>query len=323
MSDSLALSEGTVGEGMGEALLIFNPRAGRAPGVGTGALDRAQKILDRQRITTVLAPTEGPGSATELARGAVREKRPMVIVCGGDGTLNEVVNGLAGSDVPLALLPAGTANVMAKELNLPWNVERAAEEVVGSRLRRIALGLVVSPASQSPGRYFLSLAGAGPDGQLVRAVDSELKQRTRTLAYWAEGLRQLATYRFPRMCVTLQGLEADATLIVVGRTRNYGGPFQITTRADLFGADFELMLCTARSRWKYLSYLPMLWAGQLRRAREVHFLRATCVRCDPIDSGPIWLQVDGEPAGQLPAEFHIVPEALTLAVPARVGRILS
>jgi diacylglycerol kinase (ATP) len=318
VNDWPAAPGGAVSERVREALLIFNPRAGRAQDARAGALDRARKILLRRKIETVLAPTAGPGAATDLARGAVRENRQMVIVCGGDGTLNEVVNGLAQSAVPLALLPAGTANVMAKELGLPWDVERAAEVVACSTLRRISLGMVVTSGAEDSRRYFLSVAGAGPDGQMVRNVNSGLKQHTRTLAYWVEGLRQLAVYRFPRMRATWQSGEAEATLIIVGRTKYYAGTFRITTRADLFGDDFELMLCSARSRWNFLVYLPMLWAGQIRRARAIRFARATRVRCEPVgDREPIWLQVDGEPAGRLPAEFRIVPGALTLAIPAR------
>ncbi len=300
-----------------DALLIFNPTAGRARGFRSGSLDRARKVLARHGIESELAPTDGPGSGPELARRAVRERRQMVIVCGGDGTLNEVVNGLAGSAVPLALLPAGTANVFAKEMGLPWNVERAASLIAGSRLRRVALGHVTAAELGEGGRYFLSLAGAGPDGAMVRAVRPALKDRVGTLAFWLEAFLQLGVYPFPRFRVTLEGGASEATLIVVGRTKHYAGPLQITTQADLYGNDFELMLCTAKSRWKYLAYMPLLLAGGLRGAREIRFVRAAETHCEPIDTRPVWVQVDGEPAGRLPADFRIVADALTLAVPSR------
>ena len=303
-----------------DAVLIFNPRAGRARGAHSGPLERARKILAGHGIASELAPTTEPGAAADLARQAVRDRRQMVIVCGGDGTLNEAVNGLAGSPVPLALLPAGTANVLAKELGLPWNIERAAALVAGSVLRRIALGLVTTEGTADTGRYFISVAGAGPDGAMVQAVSSALKQRTGTLAYWAEGFRQLALYSFPRFRVTTDDRTFEATLVVIGRTKHYGGPFRITTEASLYGNDFEFMICTTRSRWKYLGYVPMLWAGQLRRARDAHFLRTTTVHCEPLDAIPAWMQVDGEPAGRLPAKFRIVPNALTLAVPKAPSR---
>lgn len=298
-----------------DALVIFNPTAGRARSLHSGGLERARKVLARHGIETDLAPTDGPGSGPEIARRAVREQRQMVIVCGGDGTLNEVVNGMAGSAIPLGLLPAGTANVFAKELGLPWNVERAASLIARSQFRRIALGHVAATDLGEGGRYFLSLAGAGPDGTMVRAVNQGLKDRTGTIAFWLEGIRQLAVYRFPWFRVKLAGETSEATLIVVGRTKHYGGPLQITTGADLYGNDFEVMLCTTDSRWKYLSYIPLLVAGRLRRARNIRFLRTTEIDCEPIDADSIWVQVDGEPAGRLPAQFRIVPDCLTLAVP--------
>jgi YegS/Rv2252/BmrU family lipid kinase len=300
-----------------EALIIFNPKAGRAH---PGSLDRARKILSSAGIETELAPTDAAGAAVEIARRAAAAGRQMVIACGGDGTLNEVVNGLAGSQVALALLPAGTANVLAKELQLPWNIEKAAALVAGSRLRRIALGWVKTESQAGQGRYFLSVAGAGPDGAIVNAVDPDLKARTGTLAYWAAGFQQLTRYKFPRFRATSAHHSFDATLIVVGRTKNYGGPFQITTQADLYGDEFELMLCTTSNPLLFLGYLPLLWAGQLRRARHAHFFKAASVRCEPIGAEAPFFQVDGEPAGQLPAEFRIVPDALTLAVPQISGR---
>ena len=301
-----------------DALVIFNPTAGRARRVRSGALERARKVLARQGIESELAATDGPGSAPGLARQAVRDRRQMVIVCGGDGTLNEVVNGLAGSAVPLALLPAGTANVFAKELGLPWNIERAASLIGGSRFRRISLGHVKAAEGEKDGRYFLSLAGAGPDGAIVRAVNPSLKERTGTVAFWLEGFRQLTSYGFPRFRVKFENETAEGTLIIAGRTKHYGGPVKITTRADIYGNDFELMLCTTSSRWKYLSYMPLLLSGGLRHVPGIRFVRATEMRCEPIDAEPIWVQVDGEAAGRLPAEFRIVRDALTLAIPTKI-----
>ena len=221
------------------ALLVVNPNAGRVRSSESKRLDSARRILERDGIQTDLALTDGPGAASEIARRAVADGRQMVVACGGDGTFNEIVNGLAGSRVPLALLPAGTANVLAKELSLPWNVERAAALVAGSRLRRIALGLATSGEGNAAPRHFLSVAGAGPDGAIVHALDLGLKQRAGVLAYWAEGIRQLAAYKFPRFRVTAGGRQFDSTLIVVGRTKHYGGPFQITTEADLHSDEFE------------------------------------------------------------------------------------
>ncbi len=307
-------------QGIDNAVLIINPNAGRVRGFAPNQLDRARLILQRDGIETDLAPTDGPGAAAEIARSAVAKGRQMVIACGGDGTFNEIVNGLAGSKVPLALLPAGTANVLAKELALPWDIERAAKLVAGSGLRRIALGLAISADGTTPPRYFVSVAGAGPDGAIVHALNLGLKERAGILAYWAEGLRQLTAYNFPRLRVTAAGQVLDGTLVIVGRTKHYGGPFQITTKADLHTDEFELLVVSTASRARYVSYLGFLWLGRLRSARHVTFLKATSLLCEPLDDAPVFTQVDGEPLGRLPVEFRIVPNALTLAVPTRPGR---
>lgn len=296
-----------------DAVLILNPNAGG--GRRVPQLDEARRIFLAAGIETELQATTAPGEATGLARRAVEQSRQLVIVCGGDGTLNEAVNGLACSQVPLAMLPAGTANVLAKELSLPWNLPRAAKHIARAQYRRIALGLAVPEKSSGEPRYFLSVAGAGPDGALVAAVRPEIKSRAGILAYWQEGFRQLTRYDFPRFQVTTGGRAIDATLVIVGRTKHYGGPFKITTEADLLRPEFELAFVTTRSAWRYIAYLPLIWAGQLRRARHVEFCKATSLQCVALDSSPVLIQVDGEPAGCLPAEFRIVPDALTLAIP--------
>jgi YegS/Rv2252/BmrU family lipid kinase len=300
-----------------DAVLIVNPNAGG--GRRIPQLDEARRIFRDAGIETDLQETTGPWDATTLARRAVEQSRELAIVCGGDGTVNEAVNGLACSNVPLAVLPAGTANVLAKELSLPWNLPRAAEHIVRGRFRRIALGLATPEKSSGEPRYFLSVAGAGADGALVAAVRPEIKLKAGILAYWQEGLRQLSRYDFPVFRTMLAGdSSVDATLVIVGRTKNYGGPFKITTEADLHRPEFELAFVTTRSPWKYLSYLPLIWAGQLRRARYVRFFKSTSIECAAIDSSSVLIQVDGEPAGSLPAEFRIVPDALTLVVPDSV-----
>jgi diacylglycerol kinase family enzyme len=160
------------------------------------------------------------------------------------------------------------------------------------------------------------VAGAGADGVMVYSVDSALKRRAGILAYWFEAFRQMFLYDFPRFRASANGRELEATLVIVGRTKNYGGPFRVTTGADLFEDEFELAACTTRSALRYLTYVPMIWLGLLRRMRDVHFWKATTLRCEPLDDRPIHAQIDGEVAGRLPIEFSIAPDALTLVVPA-------
>ena len=296
-----------------DAVLIVNPTAGG--GRRVPQLDQARRIFRDAGIETELQETTAPGEATSLARRAVAESRQLVIVCGGDGTVNEAVNGLACTQVPLAVLPSGTANVLAKELGLPWNLPRAAARIAAAPYRRIALGLAIPEKSSGEPRYFLSLAGAGADGALVSAVRPEIKLKAGILAYWQEGFRQLASYKFPLFRTMMADGPIDASLVIVGRTKHYGGPFKITTEADLLRPEFELAFVTTRSAWRYIAYLPLLWAGKLRGTRHVRFFKASSLHCASTTSSTILIQVDGEPAGCLPVDFRIVPDALTLAIP--------
>src|ERR1700747_1460239 len=152
------------------ALLIHNPNAGSGGNARRRLIDEARHFLSQNGIQAELAETTGPGHATEIAQQATRDGRQLVIACGGDGTLNEVVNGLAahqnGHRVPLALLPGGTANILAKELDLPWDIPRAAKKLVRGTVKEIALGLATPLEQPEKKKYFLSVGGAGPDGMI-------------------------------------------------------------------------------------------------------------------------------------------------------------
>jgi diacylglycerol kinase (ATP) len=311
--------------GIKNALLIYNPTSGGRRRRRFQEIEEAARILKEAGITTELAPTSEAGHAQEIARLAVEARREMVIACGGDGTINEIINGLAGSQVPMALLPAGTANILAKELGIPWDIPRAARLIPEGIIRRIALGIATFAGSNGNGnrdalpeggRYFLSCGGAGPDGAIVNGVDYELKKKVGVVAYWIEGMKQIFSYDFPEMRVRSNGTDHLASIIVVGRTANYGGPFKITTNATLFEDSFEFLTNSTRSRLQYLACLPALWLGKIRGMEGITMWKDTEVLCESAGASPVYAQVDGEPIGPLPLRFRIVPDALSLVTPA-------
>jgi diacylglycerol kinase (ATP) len=307
------------------ALLIHNPNAGNGGGGRRRMLDEARRILSLGGIEAELQETRAPGDATVMAHRATVEGRQLVISCGGDGTLNEVVNGLAveqnGHRVPMALLPGGTANVLAKEIGLPWDIPAAAQKLVHGEVKEIALGLATPLREPGKRRCFLSVAGAGPDGMIVYSIDLDLKARVGILAYWWQGAREVFRYQFPHFRVVTGDQKLDVSLVVVGRTKHYGGPFRITTEADLYADHFEIMGLTTQSGFRYLSYLPTLWFGKLRGTEGVHYWKTNSIVCEPLDSNPVYAQIDGEPLARLPVEFKIVPRALKLLVPRDTGAL--
>jgi diacylglycerol kinase family enzyme len=314
------------------AALIYNPSAGRRRKQRLRELARAADFLAANGLAVTLAATTGPGTGTELARRELAEGRDLLIVCGGDGTINEAVNGMVGSAVPLAVLPAGTGNVLAKELGLPWNIWQAAEYIPRGVVRRIALGRAAS--AEWGERYFIAVAGAGADANLVYRLSQKEKLRLGMLSFWLEGFRQLFRYDFREFLVQAEGEGLPAALTVVGRARHYGGPIEITRRASLFADDFEVAIFPQRPRPMYLVYLAAQWLGLLERFREVRFVRARRVVARPFGFAPfdsaqgepgrpfarrVYAQVDGELAGPLPVEFTLVADALSLLVPAELA----
>jgi YegS/Rv2252/BmrU family lipid kinase len=304
------------------ALIIYNPASGRRKGRRQREIELARVELRNAGIHTELAATDCAGDAVNLARQA-QGATDMVIACGGDGTINEVVNGLALSRIPMAILPAGTANILAKELGIPWNIPAAARLVPHARYRRIAIGAIdyLAPkggaGGDSPGvRYFVCVAGAGPDGALVRAVPHHVKHHTGQGAYWLEGLRQLVMYRFPAFHVDDGTGASEARLLVIGRTKHYGGPFRITTEASLFEDSFELMAANSRNPLRYLAWLPRLYFERLRGDSRIRFWKAKEFTCIAANGAAVYAQADGEPIGGLPLRFRVVPDALTICVPA-------
>jgi diacylglycerol kinase (ATP) len=301
-------------EGMRDALLIHNPAAGRSRRRGRG-LENALSILAQAGIRAELRDTTKPGDAKRLAREAARKGRGLVIACGGDGTVNEIANGLAGSRVPLAVLPTGTANVLGKELGLTTNIADAMRRNLAGQPHRIALGLARRGRPQDWERYFVCVAGAGVDGSMVHQVDQRLKDQTGELAYWLAGLSHFFTYPFRAFPVNAEGRSFQAVQVVVGRTKYYAGPFRITEGADLLSNRFEVAIFTSTSRFRYPAHVGEVWSARLQQQSDVHFIKTSRVRCDAPAEGTVYAEIDGEPAGNLPFEFRIVPDALTLVMP--------
>ena len=310
------------------AVIIYNPLSGGDRGRRSEQLKRAQGNLSAYRILAELLPTSSPGDAGRLACAAARDGAQLIVVCGGDGTVNETVNGMArdeiASQVPLAVLPAGTANVLAKELRIPWDIPRAAAMIPrrnsGAHRARQNCSVGVAEAD----RYFICVGGAGADAALVRALDIKVKHRVGILAYWMEGFRQLWKYQFPHFRVTPDnGRSSEVALAIIGRTKHYGGPFQITTGANLFGDEFEVALFRSRRALSYIAYMPAAWTGNLRKLKNISFLTTRSLICEPLDESEIYAQVDGEQAPQLAVKFEIVPNALTIVVPELVAAAAS
>jgi diacylglycerol kinase (ATP) len=264
--------------------------------------------------------TTGPGHAGEIARQEVDRGAGLILVAGGDGTINEAVNGIAHSDVPLGILPAGTANVLANELGLGNSMERAAAALPDAVQERIALGTISSAgeasssATQASPRYFLMMAGVGLDADIVYHLNPRLKEATGKAAYWIAGFSKVGR-RIPEFTVQANGREYRASFALVSRVRNYGGDLEIAPTISLLDDEFEMVLFEGESSFGFLKYMLAIVVHQQQSMRGITILRTRdAVFSCPLDS-KIHLQVDGEHVGVAPARVEIVPNALTLLVP--------
>lgn len=295
------------------ATLIYNPVAGGLTRRRAKRLRPAIEILEAAGHHISVVPTTAPGSAQEIARQAVERGADLIIALGGDGTINEVANGMIGSHVPLAVLPGGTANVLVRELGLSLNLSKAAGQISACRPLRISAGLL--HAHGGVRRHFLLMCGAGFDAHIVYNLNLDWKARFRQGAYFIGGFRELAR-ALDELEVRVNGSTHRCSFGLASRTKNYAGYLSIALGASLDSHDFEVYLFEGVNPFRYLiKYLSGALAGRVARMKGVRVLRATQVEFHAPEDPHIYVQVDGEYAGRLPARVEIVPDAITLLAP--------
>ena len=294
------------------AVLIYNPAAGRRRNRRRLEINRALQALAAHVDSVAAWPTDEPHAATRLAREACESGADLVLACGGDGTVNEIVNGLAGSQVTLGVLPAGTANVLAVETGLPLDPVEAARRLPDSEPHRLSLGRLCRAGGPPGGRYFLLMAGAGVDAHVVYTLHPGLKARLGIVAYFLAVAAEVWRHK-PVFTVETGEARYECTYALAAKCAGYGGRIRIASGAHLLDEPLELVLFHTRRRFRYLVYLGAVLAGALPRLADVTVLKATSLRLSA--TGLLHVQVDGEYAGPLPATIEIVPEALTLLLP--------
>lgn len=317
------------------AAIIYNPSAGKGRGDTIAAA--ARSALAKRGIDAELHATRGPTDATTIAR-RLAPSVDIIVAVGGDGTVNEVANGMAGAAVRrtvprdartgaepasgggdsalaargnarLGIVPAGTVNVLARELGLPFLVEQACDVIAAGKSVSIDLG-------EANGRGFVLMAGAGIDALTVRHVDPRAKRRYRELAFIGSGLRHGFAARQPEFLVRANGREYRATFVVAANSRYYAGRLSIARYADPTDGLLDLVIFTGTDRPRLAVFWLGIPTGLHLRGRNVTYIRAPEADLVPVDDEDIvWLQTDGEPAGRLPAKVKVHPHALDVLVP--------
>ncbi|MFQ5945051.1 MAG: diacylglycerol/lipid kinase family protein [Anaerolineae bacterium] len=297
------------------ALVIFNPAAGLRE--ARADLERALPVLSRAGWDVTLEETEGPGEALEMSRGAAARGYEAVVAAGGDGTLNEVLNGIVGSDLLLGVLPLGVGNVWAREIGVPAamafapDLETAAEKLASGRVYRVDVG-------KANERYFLLWAGVGLDASVVEALDHRLKKRLGPVAFLLAGARALESLSASPVKIMVDGDETsrDVVLVEVSNAQTYASIARLASEACLDDGLLDVTVFRGRGRLDAVRHIGTLLLGRHRRHPQVEELRGREIVIT--SDRPLSLHLDGEPSGTTPVDISVEPSALRAIIPSDV-----
>ena len=291
----------------GKITIIFNPVAGNRR---DALLHDTVAALVRRGFQVSVIGTTGPGNATHVAAEAVAEGVDAIVAAGGDGTINEVVSGVVGSDIPVGIIPMGTANVLALEFRLPRRAEAIADVIAGGVTRRLHIGRI-------NGRRFLLMVGAGFDGQVVHAIDFAMKRRWGKHAFVLQGLRAIVGNPARMLSVDADGASYPAAWAVITNISRYGGPYTLLPGADPGPTELTAILFRKAGRLSMCCNLVRIGLGIAVRAKSVKMIRAQSFRLSSMEDAPVPVQIDGDAAGTLPMQIDATDQfVLVLCPPA-------
>ena len=283
--------------------VIYNPIAGPK---AVNRIDRVRSYLSTRGLPFRIRETTAPGDAVVMAREASLEGAEVAVAVGGDGTMNEVADGLAGSATRLVLVPHGTGNVFASEFSLPNSVEGCLDLLSSGK----TISIRMAKANE---RHFVLLASAGFDAEVVERMHHRQKNLLGIAAYVLSGARHLLRSQ-PTLWLEFPGRERiEAQAVIVARGKKYGGNVTIAPGGDISGEVFQVIALLRKGRWSIAKFALDALRG--RHTSSPHVLiresPSLLVRC-PILSA---YQVDGEYLGPLPVRFTVTDTLLRIVVP--------
>ncbi len=300
-------------------LVILNPRS-RA-GAGERLFARAEASLRDALGALEVERTRGPRDAERIAREGVRAGVERLVVAGGDGTVSEVVAGLLGADLAgycqIGLLPLGTGGDLARTLAVPSRLEAAVANLARGTVRVVDAGRAAFTTADGAPRtsFFLNVASAGISGLVTELVNRGPKHLGGRISFLVGTLRALARYRFPPLRVHADDAllhEGPTTLVAAGNGRCFGGGMNVAPEALIDDGLLDAVVVPGFSRARLVRELPRIYRGTHLDVEGVGQRRARSLALDPLGAEPVWIELDGEPAGRLPARFDALPKAITL-----------
>jgi diacylglycerol kinase (ATP) len=256
--------------------------------------------------------SERPGQLTELAREAAGSHQLLVVV-GGDGTLNEVVNGIARLDVELAVLPAGTGQDFGRTYGIPTRFDDAVRVALEGDVRTIDLGRVTYTSGE---RWFANVGSVGMSGAVARRANSMSKALGGRATFYYALVREFVAWNNTEVTVTLDGEERSGPMhdVIVANGRWHGGGMKLAPDARSDDGLFDVVLIGDISKRDFVTTSPKLYSGGHVGHPRVEVLRSATVTVEAAE--PLPVELEGEPVGTTPARFQLVPRALRVRVPS-------
>jgi YegS/Rv2252/BmrU family lipid kinase len=268
------------------------------------------KIVDRDRSPSSVQKNN---SSTNGHEQRTRNTDILVIAAGGDGTYNEVANGLVHSNIPMAILPLGTTSVLARELNMPKDMERALDIALNGKAQTIHLGRITCKTHDSKllTRHFLLMAGIGFDGETVYGVNEKIKTITGKGAYILSGIKTILRYNPSQITLKYDSEQRSGYNVIIGKASCYGGDFKITPDARLTDPYFYVFLMHQKGRLNLIRYISGIIKESHLKLKDISYFRASEIKIE----GNAHIQIDGDYLGTTPAKIDVVPDALKLVTP--------
>ena len=283
--------------------LSVNPIAGNKAFRSVGEIEDLLK--EKADLTTFV--TRKRGDALSFAKEL--SGADLIIVAGGDGTINEVINGMLtsgrpGQDrIPLAIIPVGTANVLAKETGVPENIEGAVNLALSGNLRKISLGKI-------NGHYFMLMAGIGFDGETVFGVNGSLKKISGKFAYVMSGVKTLIRFNLPLITIKTSGGEMKGHTAVISNVRCYGGHQYVTPEASITEPVLDICMFKGKTRMGFLRFVIDVLREKHLQLPEVEYGKFE--EFDITSDRTVHVQIDGDYFGTLPVKIEVVRDAVSL-----------
>jgi len=286
-------------------VIIANPIAGR--GRAYKAIQKCIHHWNNPDWNVELLSTQRCGHAAQLAEDLLKTPPDLVAVCGGDGTLNEVASRIPNPPFPIAVLPAGTANVVARELKIPLDPVKALQIALKKRVKNIDIGEI-----NGGDRRFIFVAGIGFDAFAVSRVNLRLKAKIGISTYAAAIIDCLVNYSFPEFNVTVDDRIYKATSCLVCNFRSYGGGLLFCPDADMADGLFDVLFIEGNRRLALAWFLLSAWCQKPMTSTWIQRLKASSMKIAG-DSNAL-VQSDGELVGSLPLEITLKNRAFPLII---------